>query len=181
MIRAMKYVALLRGINVGAKTRVEMPRLKKVFEALGCQDVATYINSGNVIFSDARGDKELSKLIEEAIAEEFDLNVPLILRNQANIKMLVEKIPPVWANDKQQKTDVLFLWEEIDKKDILEKVNINPKIENVLYLPGALVWNIGRDNVARGGGIKLIKSDIYSYMTVRNVNTVRKLAQLLGQ
>jgi uncharacterized protein (DUF1697 family) len=53
-----KYVALLRGINVGGNNRVEMTKLKKVFEELGFADVSTYINSGNVIFSSQRKDAE---------------------------------------------------------------------------------------------------------------------------
>ena len=47
----MKYIALLRGINVGGKNKVEMPRLKTLFESLGYTDVHTYINSGNIIFT----------------------------------------------------------------------------------------------------------------------------------
>jgi uncharacterized protein (DUF1697 family) len=46
-------------------------------------------------------------------------------------------------------------------------------------LPGALIWNIGRENVTRGGGVKLIKTDLYKQMTVRNINTVRKLNELM--
>ena len=46
------YVALLRGVNVGGRGKVDMRELKKQVEALGCADVSTYINSGNVIFRD---------------------------------------------------------------------------------------------------------------------------------
>jgi uncharacterized protein (DUF1697 family) len=180
MILPMKYAAFLRGINVGGKTKIEMPRLKAIFEDLGCKDVLTYINSGNVIFSDNRPAMELKSLVEQAIADEFKLEVPVVIRDQANVAYLVDKIPAGWTNDKQQKTDVMFLWEDIDDKGILERVIINPKIERILYLSGALVWNIGRENVAKGGGVKLIKTDLYRQMTVRNINTVRKLHQLLS-
>ena len=71
----MTYVALLRGINVGGHAKVEMPRLKQLFITLGCTDVMTYINSGNVIFSDGRTAKELSLLIEAAMLAEFGLAV----------------------------------------------------------------------------------------------------------
>jgi uncharacterized protein (DUF1697 family) len=162
MILPMKYAAFLRGINVG------------------CKDVLTYINSGNIIFSDNRPAMELKSLVEQAIADEFKLEVPVVIRDQASVAYLVDKIPAGWTNDKQQKTDVMFLWEDIDDKGILERVIINPKIERILYLSGALVWNIGRENVAKGGGVKLIKTDLYRQMTVRNINTVRKLHQLLS-
>ena len=176
----MTYVALLRGINVGGKSKVEMPRLKLVFESLGCEDVSTYINSGNVIFSDARSSKELIPLIEKSIAQEFELNIRIVLRDLTNIKKLCDELPATWTNDTEQKTDVLFLWDEIDDADILSKVVINPALENVRYISGALVWNIGRENVTKGNGVKLIKTDLYQHMTVRNINTVRKINELMN-
>ena len=174
---AMKYVALLRGINVGGKTRVEMPRLKAAFEQLGYKNVSTYINSGNVIFESQKAPDESD--LEIAIRREFKLDVPVIVRSQENLRELVNDIPAGWTNDKEQKTDVMFLWREIDNKDILTKAAVKPEIEKTLYLPGALVWNIGREHVDKGGGIKLIKTDIYPKMTIRNINTVRKLNQLM--
>lgn len=177
----MVYVALLRGINVGGNTRIEMPRLKAAFEALGCQKVSTYINSGNVIFQDDRTAKELVPLIEAAIAKDFGFAVRVVLRDLPNLSQLCAQIPADWANDKEQKTDVLFLWDEIDGPDILDKVVIKPSIERVLYSPGALVWNIGRENVTRGSGVKLIKTGLYQHMTVRNINTVRKLYELMSK
>lgn len=176
----MKYVALLRGINVGGHTRVEMRKLKLVFEKAGCTRVSTYINSGNVVFSDTRTIAELHRLLEAAIFEAFEVEVPIVLRTQSQIEQICEEIPESWTNDTVQKTDVMFLWDEIDSKDILHKVKIKPEIERVKYLSGALVWNIGRENVTRGNGIKLIKTDLYQHMTVRNINTVRKLNSLMN-
>lgn len=175
----MVYVALLRGINVGGKSKVSMAGLKASFESAGCEAVSTYINSGNVIFGDERPAKELFPLIEEAIFKDFGFKVPVVIRTLDNINHLCQKIPKSWTNDSEQKTDILFLWDEIDNPDITTKIVINSKLENVLYLPGALVWNIGRDNVTKGSGIKLIKSDIYRQMTARNINTVRKLHELM--
>jgi len=177
----MVYVALLRGINVGGKTKVEMPKLKALFEELGCENVSTYINSGNVIFQDERSANTLVSLIEEAITKTLGLNIRVVLRDSENISKLCREIPESWANDKEQKTDVLFLWDEIDSPNIIKKVVINPKIENARYIDGALVWNIGRENVTRGGGIKLIKTDFYKHMTARNINTVRKLYSLINE
>jgi uncharacterized protein (DUF1697 family) len=175
----MVYVSLLRGINVGGKAKVEMPRLKATFESIGCHNVQTYINSGNVIFSDPRTAKELVPIIEKAIYKEFGLAVRVILRDLPNIQKLCTDIPKNWTNDTAQKTDVLFLWDEIDNPDIMDKIVVNPQIEHARYIDGALVWNIGRENVVRGGAIKLIKTDLYGHMTIRNINTVRKLGALM--
>ena len=71
----MTYLALLRGINVGGKNKVEMARLKTLFESIGCGDVRTYINSGNVIFTSNRVAARLRTSIEKAIAKEFGFHV----------------------------------------------------------------------------------------------------------
>jgi len=175
----MTYVALFRGINVGGKAKVEMSRLKTAFERLDFHNVSTYINSGNVIFQDERPAAELVPRIEKAILKDFGLSVRVILRDSDNMKRLCQEIPEDWTNDTVQKTDVLFLWEEIDNPDILNKITIKPEIENVRYIAGALVWNIDRQHATRGSGIKLIGTDIYKHMTVRNINTVRKLYAMM--
>ena len=64
------YVALLRGINVGGKNLIRMPALKACFEAKGFEDVATYIQSGNVLFrAPASPAPELSRRIEKMLAQ----------------------------------------------------------------------------------------------------------------
>ncbi len=68
----MKYVAFLRGINVGGKNKVKMETLREVFSSLGFENVKTYINSGNVIFETVEtAGKELAAKIESAIEKEF--------------------------------------------------------------------------------------------------------------
>lgn len=156
-----------------------MAQLKAVFEALGCIDVRTYINSGNVIFKDQRSVKVLEPLIEAAIEKQFGFKVRIVLRDSQNIAMLCQEIPDDWMNDTEQRTDVLFLWDEVDSADAMKQMVIKPEIENVRYLPGAIIWNIGRQNVARGSGVKIIGTDLYKHMTGRNINTVRKLNQLM--
>lgn len=175
----MRYVALLRGINVGGKAKVEMTRLKAVFEKAGATEVSTYINSGNVLFTDSRQPNELVTLIESSIESEFGFKVPIVLRTANQIKTLIESIPSEWTNDTVQRTDVMFLWDEIDNENILQAVHSNPEIERTMYVPGALIWNIGRQNVMRGSAIKLVNTSLYKQMTIRNINTVRKIQTLL--
>lgn len=175
----MVYVALLRGINVGGKSKVEMARLKAVFEATGCQLVQTYINSGNVVFEDARDIDTLTPLLENAIAEQFGFTVPVVLRNLPTTQMLCSKIPKTWTNDSNQRTDVLFLWQSHDQPNIMDTIPHKPEIERVRYIEGAIVWNIDRQNATRSSLTKLVGTNIYKFMTIRNINTVRKLRTLM--
>ena len=67
------YLALLRGINVGGKNKVPMAELKACFEELGCENVRTYIASGNVMFASDKGSAELTEEIQEALPAKFRL------------------------------------------------------------------------------------------------------------
>lgn len=175
------YVALLRGINVGGNAKVEMAKLKTVFEDLGLKQVRTYINSGNVVFTSTKKTTELVKIIENGIEKEFGLQVPVVVKSQKEIKTIVEKIPTSWVNDRTQRTDVLFLWPDIDKPNVLMSIDYKPEIEQMLYVPGAVVWNIDRANVTRGSAVKLIGTSIYKKMTARNINTLRKIYLLMSE
>jgi uncharacterized protein (DUF1697 family) len=104
------YLALLRGINVGGKNKVEMSRLKTTFEAAGLTRVSTYINSGNVIFGDeGREPAELITLLEDAIATEFGFPVKVLLRDFQTVESVAEAIPPSWKDDSTMRCYVMFL------------------------------------------------------------------------
>ncbi len=176
----MTYLALLRGINVGGKTKVAMTELKQVFERLGFEGVQTYINSGNVIFvSDEQSLSKLTGRIEAAIERHFGFPVKVIVRSAKEIEKLVNSLPDQWVNDQTMKCDVMFLAPEIDNKAILKSIPFNPAIEDVVYYPGAVVWRIDRDKVRPGQVLKIIGSNMYKQMTVRNPNTVRALHKLM--
>ena len=96
------YVALLRGVNVGGRGKVDMRELKKQVEALGCSDVSTYINSGNVIFRDRRAASTLTRELETVLGRR------VAVRSLTQIQALCKRIPDDWGNDKEQKTDIGF-------------------------------------------------------------------------
>jgi uncharacterized protein (DUF1697 family) len=176
----MIYVALLRGINVGGKNKMAMPRLKRTFEEVGLTDVTTYINSGNVIFKDSRRKPAtIISALEKAIEQDFGFQIKLLIRDLAAIRKTIKALPDNWTNDNSMKCDVMFLWDGFDRKDILDDLKIKPDIEDVVYVPGAIIWRVDRPNVTRSGMIKLIGTDLYKGMTIRNCNTVRKLAELM--
>ncbi len=175
----MFYVALLRGINVGGKNKVDMGLLKTAFEELGYENVVTYINSGNIIFESGNSDKNLIEDIESMLVDKFDVKVPVVLRSREDINNLCSKIPRDWTNDNEQKTDVLFLWPEVDNSNVLKKIRMNKDVDIVKYLSGAIVWNTKRSDVSKSGLILLVKNDLYKKVTVRNINTVRKIQNLM--
>jgi uncharacterized protein (DUF1697 family) len=175
----MTHVALLRGVNVGGRAAVDMRRLKSTFERLGFAGVRTYINSGNVIFRVPGGSEgALTERMEAAIAEDFGLQVPVLLRTAEELGLVVDAVPAGWVNDASMRCDVLFLWPEVDRPSVLDDVPHKPAIEDLLYVPGAVVRRIDRQNVTKSPLARIAGSDLYRRLTMRNITTVRKLHEL---
>jgi uncharacterized protein (DUF1697 family) len=173
-----QLVGLLRGINVGGKNRVEMPRLKGVFERLGMGSVRTYINTGNVLFTAESGD-HLTSHLATAIADEFGFEIPLLVVSAPRFVTVAEAIPPDWRNDSSMKCDVMFLWEQVDDAGIVDRLGPKDGIDHVLYVPGAVIWRVDRRNINQTTMLRIVGTDLYKAITIRNCNTVRKLADLI--
>jgi uncharacterized protein (DUF1697 family) len=90
----VRYVALLRGINVGGKTLIKMTDLKTCIEGLGLDNVSTYIASGNVLFETGKRDAaKLETSIERAIERRFELPVKVVVLDRAAYARIVEAVP----------------------------------------------------------------------------------------
>ncbi|MBW6458984.1 MAG: DUF1697 domain-containing protein [Bacteroidales bacterium] len=172
----MKYIALLRGINVGKSIRVDMKALKTLFEALGYTNVSTYINSGNIIFeSDENQDKVLEKIIT-TLKKEFNADIPTLVMTIQEMKAIAEAIPDEWLNDATYKTDVAYLFPQIDSEKTINELPLKKEFLDIRYVKGAIFWNVDRNNYNKSQLNKIISHRYYQLMTVRNVNTARFLA-----
>jgi len=88
------YVALLRGINVGGNKRIKMDELRRSFEAVGCERVASYIQSGNLVFKASKPSAgELTRRIEERIESDFGHSVAVMLRTADEMKKMIASNP----------------------------------------------------------------------------------------
>lgn len=173
------YVALLRGINVGGNCRVEMKQLQALCEALGYVDVMTYINSGNVIFSSSKTAAAILRELEPALEKTFLFHIPTLLRTKQELQTIVDEVPKKWVNDSDQKTDVLFLWPTYNNKKTLQLIAQQPKVDELRYVSGAIIWHIDRGNITQSKMRDFIGTSVYKHMTARNINTVRKLVALM--
>ncbi len=172
----MKYIALLRGINVGGNKRVEMKQLKALFEALGFTNVSTYINSGNIVFESNKDTKTIQKDIDTNLVKEFGFAIPTLIKTQREMQKIARAIPQGWQNDTKQRTDVDYLFDEINNPKIIDELPVNRKYVDVRYVKGAIFWNLDRANIGKSRLNKLIGHKVYRFMTMRNVNTALFLA-----
>ena len=172
----MKYIILLRGINVGGNKLVDMKSLRLFFENLGYSDVSSYINSGNIILSSSK--KLNSKKIETALAQQFGFSTTILIKTIKEIKAIAKAIPAQWQNDTSQRTDVAYLFPDIDHKNIISELPMKMEYVDARYVKGALILHLLRKNYSKSRLNKLIGHKLYRSMTMRNVNTARYLADL---
>lgn len=177
----MKYVILMRGINVGGNNKVSMKDLKMSLEDAGLTDVLTYINSGNVILSSSLSTSDVNDLVETTIKQKFGFDVYTLTIPSADFQTITKALPDNWTNDTEMRCDCLFLWKDLDSPNVLDGLTIKPDIDRVKYVPGAIFWSVDRKNVTRSGLAKIIGTSTYKKSTIRNCNTVRKLITLLDE
>jgi uncharacterized protein (DUF1697 family) len=178
----MTYVAFLRGINVGGKNAVGMVALKTRLERLGLEDIVTYINSGNIVFRASDADaRDLERRIDRVLARDFGVPGKTVVRTHAEMARLVRKIARTWRFHPAWRYNVMFLRHTIDSPNVLDGIEPKPDIERVTYCPGTLLWSARVNALTRTAMLKLIGRPIYQDMTVRSVNTTRKVFELMAR
>ena len=99
MAHGTVYVVLLRGINVGGHNKVPMAQLRATVESVGCTDVATYIQSGNVVLSSDLGPADLRTTLERAVAEQTGVSPTVMVRTADEIASVLADTPYPEAPD----------------------------------------------------------------------------------
>ena len=174
------FVALLRGVNVGGKNMISMSSLKESFEEMGFGGVVTYINSGNIMFKSKEADaRKLERKIEQMLSRDYELDLKVVVRSLSEMEKLVQSIPRDWKAESDWRYNVIFLGHSIDSEELLAEIEFKKDIEQVVYRPGALLWSVLVSGVTRTNWVKLPSRKIYKDMTVRNLNTTRKLYELM--
>ena len=104
------HLALLRGINVGGKNKLPMTDLREMFVAVGCREVRTYIQSGNVIFqADADVLASLPSAVAALIAERTGYRVPVVIRSAEQLAAVIHDNPVRAVGAAEETLHVLFL------------------------------------------------------------------------
>lgn len=166
------YVALLRAINVGGTGTLPMAELKAICEGLGFTDVKTYIQSGNVLFRSDVSEAKVQKALENALAERMGKPPGVVLRGRGELQRIVDEAP--FASAKPNFLLVTFL-PEPPPADALEKL-VAPDGEEV-QISGREIYV----HFPNGSGKSKLKLPALKPGTARNLNTVRKLAELAAE
>lgn len=178
----MIYLALLRGINVGGNNKLNMKDLSLALSQAGLNKVTTYINTGNIIFesSDLKA-KDLERTVHDVILDKFKLDIKVLIKSHSEVRAAAQAIPDYWVNDSDMRCDVMFLWDNYSGEAASDSIQINKDVDNLIYSDDILIWQIKRSYHHKGKMNKLIGTNIYKSMIVRNCNTVRKILDKMNE
>lgn len=171
----LKYIALLRGINVGGHNRILMNDLKVLFKELQFSHIQTYIQSGNIIFSCANRNKnELEKLISNKINQQYGYRITVFILTKKELEELVFKNPFIKESVIDiKKLYVFFTKPDTAIKDKLQEISLGNDqyhiIKNIIYVK----YDIGASKTKLTN--RIIEKKLNIITTARNWRTTTKL------
>ena len=177
-----RYVALVRGINVGGKNRVPMERLRAVLGELGFADVATYIASGNVILDSEWNGDETGALIEEALVRRFSLHderVRVLVLSQERLQAIVDNRPEGFGSQPDRyHSDAIFLM-GIDAAEAMAVFDPRPGVDTIWPGEGVIYsQRLGAERT-RSRLSRIMGTPAYKSMTIRSWNTTTAVLDML--
>ena len=179
----MKFLALLRGINVGGNNIISKEELRQLFIDLGFENVRTYIQSGNILFrSPKRSTKQLVKSIENELSTRFSYPARAVVLSFDQYNSALQSAPRNWGKSNQHKHNALFVLSDNTAKRVFAQLPPQkPGIESIAVGKNAIFWSVSKDNLTKTSYMKLAKLPAYQHVTIRNHNTVFKLLQLFEE
>jgi uncharacterized protein (DUF1697 family) len=175
-----RYVALLRGINLGARNKLAMGDLRALVEELGGEDVQTYVQSGNVVFGSNVAAAKLESGLADAIRRAHGLDVPVLVRNSAELDAVVKRNPFARARADQKALHVTFLAGK-PKQALVDALDPAVSPPDELHVAGREVYLLcpngyGRSKLSNA----FFEKSLDAVATTRNWRTVTTLAELAG-
>jgi len=175
------HLALLRGINVGGRNIIKMTDLKSCFEDLGCTNVATYIQSGNVVFRSAeKNAARLMETIECALSKHFEYASRVVLLSRTQLAGIVELAPAGFGRQPDKyRYDVIFLRKPLTAAKAIKDIRLKEGVDTAHQGKSALYVSRLIARASQSHLPKLVTLPAYQSMTIRNWNTTTKLLALM--
>ena len=177
-----QYLALLRGVNVGGGNIIRMTDLKACCEASKLRNVATYIQSGNVLFEAAETDLvKLVRKLERALSETFrPYQARIVLCSHAKLRRIVEKAPKGFGSQPQKyRYDVIYLKEPLTASAAMKSVTTRSGVDAAFIGPDVLYFSRLIARASQSHLARIVALPIYQDMTIRNWNTTIKILALM--
>jgi uncharacterized protein (DUF1697 family) len=177
-VKRRTWVALLRAVNLGARNKVPMAGLRELLAAQGCEDVRTYIASGNAVFDSHTERAALARRLERAIHEAFGVETPVVLRTAAEIAAAVERHP---FGEDSSHTHVAFLAQKPAAARVKGLAALDVAPDRIQIDGQEVYWHL--PNGVQGARLSAarLEKELGVAATVRNWRTVTRLAQMTAE
>ena len=177
----MKYIALLRGINISGKNKISMGELKSELEKK-YKNVSTYLNSGNVIFESEIKDKEMiMNDIYQIVKNKFDLEIPVFVMTTDELEDILNHKPEWWGTDNKEIYDnLIFIIPPTKYEDVYNAI-WEPKqdIEKIEVYKNSIFWSFDLKNYRKSNWwVKTASTNIKDRITIRTANTTKKVLEI---
>lgn len=173
----MKYIVLLRGINVSGKNKLPMADLRTMLTDLGFREVQTYIQSGNIILSSDETPEKVSEIIKNGIKKTFDYDVPVIVRTVASWQQTIDENP--YADREDGKKNYFTFLEKIPDINTVEINKVEGDeftiVKDVVYL--YCEGGYGKTKLSNN----VLEKKLKVVATTRNLKTTLKMLELATQ
>jgi uncharacterized protein (DUF1697 family) len=175
-----RYVALLRGINVGGNNPIRMADLRACLEADGFDDVRTYIQSGNVLFTASGSAATLTARLERALSKEFGYEATVAVRSARQLRAIVDAAPEGFGVDRERyRSDVIFLMPPLTPGRAIADVPTREGVDRAWTGPGVLYFDRLASRASQSRLSKIVSLPIYHSLTIRNWATTCKLLEMV--
>ena len=171
-------IALFRGINVGGNNRLLMAELVSVLEAMGYNNIQTYIQSGNVVFNHSKKlSPDTAKTISQKILQEFDFEPGVFLLDAAALQLAIANNPFDTSNPKALH---FFFFNTPPASENIEKLEALRAESEQIKLGDHVLYLYAPDGIGRSKLATNIERTLGVLLTARNWNTVKKLADMIA-
>src|SRR4051794_23469660 len=179
-----RYLALLRGINVGGRNKVPMADLRRAMEDLGFVGARTFIASGNVLFGAPGGADSLASTLEAMLCRNFELDgdeVMVCVLDRDQLTSVVHDAPHGFGGEPGvYKYDVAFL-KGVTGNEVLTQLRVNPDVDTVWARSDAVYHRRLISRLSRSRMSRVVGTPVYRHMTIRNWNTTTRLLALMEE
>ncbi|MCI5702288.1 MAG: DUF1697 domain-containing protein [Erysipelotrichaceae bacterium] len=178
----MKYIVLLRGINISGKNKVDMKTLKEELLKNNLNNVITYLNNGNIILETDLNKEKLTNLFAKILETKFNINIPIFILNLKELEEIYLNIPTYYlAKDKNTYYNLIFL-KNITYEEILTEIGEPSKYDKITPSKNVIYWSFDLNNYQKSNWwIKTASTYVKDYITIRNFNTIQKLYELANK
>ena len=178
----MKYIVLLRGVNISGKNKVSMPKLKQLLEENNYQNVSTYLNSGNIIIESNINNKELIiENISKIIEFNFNIKIPIYIMTVPELEDILNNSPSWWGTTNKEIYDnLIFIIPPTTYEEVYNTIG-SPKenVDQIEEYHNTIFWSfVLKDYRKSTWWIKTASTSITNKITIRTANTMKKLLQL---